>query len=62
MHWNRDDALALVLIICGATLAFARTNTSGAVAITPAEMKWTGARASRDLLPPHLPGDIDRQP
>jgi quercetin dioxygenase-like cupin family protein len=59
MHWNRDDALALVLIICGATLAFAPTSTRGVVAITPAEMKWTaqGAYAQQGMEQLNLVGD-----
>jgi quercetin dioxygenase-like cupin family protein len=59
MHLNRDDALALTLIICGTTLAFAQTNTNGAVAVTPAEMKWTaqGAYAQQGMEQLNLVGD-----
>ena len=41
MRLSRDDVLALILIISGGTLALAQTDTSGAVVITPAEMKWS---------------------
>jgi quercetin dioxygenase-like cupin family protein len=59
MRWNRDDVLALILIASGATLALAQTDTSGAMAITPAEMKWTalGAYAEPGMEQLNLMGD-----
>jgi hypothetical protein len=59
MRLNRDDVLALVLIICGGTLALAQTDTNGAVAITPVEMKWTsqGGLAAPGMEQLNLIGD-----
>jgi quercetin dioxygenase-like cupin family protein len=59
MPWNRDDALAVVLIIAGGTLALAQTGTGGAVAITPVEMTWTsqGGLAAPGMEQFNLVGD-----
>jgi len=59
MHFNRDDALALVLIISGGALALAQTDTGGAVVITPAEIKWSaqGTYAQRGMEQLNLIGD-----
>ena len=59
MPWNRDDALAVVLIIAGGTLALAQTGTGGAVAITPTEMTWTsqGGLAAPGMEQFNLVGD-----
>src|ERR1700757_1467566 len=59
MRFNRDNVLALILIIAGGTLALAQTDTSGAVVITPAEMKWTaqGAYAQPGMEQLNLIGD-----
>jgi quercetin dioxygenase-like cupin family protein len=59
MRFNRDDVLAFVLIISGGTLALAQTDASGAVVITPTEMKWSaqGAYAQPGMEQLNLIGD-----
>jgi quercetin dioxygenase-like cupin family protein len=59
MRFNRDDALALVLIFSGGALALAQTNTASPVVITPDEMKWTaqGAYAAPGMEQLNLIGD-----
>jgi quercetin dioxygenase-like cupin family protein len=59
MRFNRDDVLALILIISGGTLALAQTGTGSPVVITPAEMKWTaqGAYAAPGMEQLNLIGD-----
>jgi hypothetical protein len=59
VRWNRDDVLALILVISGGTLALAQTGTGSPVVITPDEMKWTaqGAYAAPGMEQLNLIGD-----
>src|SRR5215831_1235789 len=53
------DGIALAIIVAGASLALAQTNTVDAVAITPLEMKWTsqGGLAAPGMEQLNLVGD-----
>jgi quercetin dioxygenase-like cupin family protein len=59
VRWNRDDVLAAVLILAGATVALGQTNATRPVLVTPGEMKWTsqGAYAAPGMEQLNLIGD-----